>query len=496
MSEFKHGVLSAISTDSARDATQSESRHVMVYVGTAPVHTVQGGSKNVNKPVLCKNIAEAKAKLGYSDAWEDYTLCEAMKAHLMDKGVGPLVFINVLDPEKHKNSESGTTKQIPANGRVSIAAAEKIILDSVKVTGKTLGEDYTMAYDRTKGVLTLTEASKGALGTEEVTVTYNLIDPSAVDNEAVIGESDGEGLNTGLHAIANVYGVTGYIPAYLFAPGFSCVPEIHTAMLECAKKINGHWDAWVYADLPIVDVESTKLTLATAPTWKKSHGYDNDCETVYFPKAAGTDGRIYHISVLAAAKLHEMNNDQGGVPYNTPSNKACPVISNLYMGEDNAGRVYDEQIINEKLNRHGINSAVYSGGQWVIWGGFAASYDFATNADNVNVNETNLMMMYYLGNDFQHRNAGHTDEVLTMGDLESIKSVEQAKLDALVGVGALCYGEILLDASADARSDMMNGDYAFSFGATVTPKAKSIRADVTHVNDGYEVYYATEEGAD
>lgn len=496
MSEFKHGTLSVIDTNGAKDATQGDSQSVMVYVGTAPVHTVRGGAKNVNKPILCRNIAEARAMLGYSDAWEDYTLCEAMHAHLVNKGVGPLVFINVLDPAKHKSADAGTAKQTPVNGRVTIAAAQNIIADSVKVTGKELDTDYTMTYDYNKGVLTLAEVKAGSLGTEELTITYNTVDPSAVTKDDVIGATDDEGLNTGLYAVRNVYNLTGYIPAYLFAPGFSTIPAVHSAMIACAKKINGHWDAWVYADLPLVDEDGAKQTLTNAPAWKKGHGYTNDAESVYFPMAEGTDGRIYHISVLSAANLHEMNNEQGGIPYNTPSNKPCTIIKNLYMGEDNAGRVYDEQIINEKLNKYGINSAVYSGGQWVIWGGFAGSYDFGTSADNVNVCESNLMMLFYLGNDFQHRNSGHIDQTLTISDFDTIKSIEQTRIDALIGIGALCYGNVYLDASADARSDMMNGDYAFSFEGTVTPKAKSMGAHVSHVDDGYAVFYATEGGAE
>lgn len=496
MSEFKHGVLSVINTDGARDAAQGDSQSVMVYVGTAPVHTVRGGAENVNKPILCQNISEARAKLGYSDAWEDYTLCEAMHAHLVNKGVGPLVFINVLDPAKHKAAEAGEAKQKPVNGCVTIAAADKIILDSVKVTGKEEGTDYTATYDRSKATLLLTETGAGTLGEEELTITYNTVDPSAVTEEDVIGTDDGEGLCTGLHAIRNVYNLTGMIPAYLFAPGFSTMATVHKAMIAASKKIGGHWDAWVYADLPLVDAEGQALSLSTAPAWKKANGYTHDAESVYFPMAAGTDGRVYHISVLAAANLHELNNEQGGIPYNTPSNKPCNIIKNLYMGEDNKARVYDEKIINEKLNRYGINSAVYSGGQWVIWGGFAGSYDFGMNADSVNVCETNLMMLYYLGNDFQHRNAGHVDRPLTKSDLDTIRSVEQTRVDALIGIGALCYGEVYLNATADARSDMMNGDYAFSFEATATPNAKSIRVDVTHVEDGYAVFYAVEGGAD
>ena len=139
MAEYIHGAYGQIKAVGAR--VSSKSKSIMVYVGTAPVHTVEDGAKNVNVPILINNIAEARKYLGYSDNWGDFTLCEAMHVHLENKGVGPLVFINVLDPTKHKSSESGSISKTPENGRITIPAAENIILDSVVV--KTSGSSAT-----------------------------------------------------------------------------------------------------------------------------------------------------------------------------------------------------------------------------------------------------------------------------------------------------------------------------------------------------------------
>ena len=112
-------------------------QNAIVYVGTAPVHTVAGGAANVNRPILVTNIAEARKHFGYSDEWDKYTLCEAMHAHLENKAVGPLVLINVLDPAvPTRQPRTGTANLTPENGRVTIANAGDIILDTVAVTGK------------------------------------------------------------------------------------------------------------------------------------------------------------------------------------------------------------------------------------------------------------------------------------------------------------------------------------------------------------------------
>lgn len=489
MADYKHGAYGVIQAVGSRVA--DESQGAIVYVGTAPVHNVEGGANNVNKPIVVNNIAEARKYFGYSDEWDKYTLCEAMHVHLENKGVGPLVFINVLNPATHKASDAGTVSKTPENGRVTIPAAQDIILDSVVVksdnTTKIKGTDYAIAYNIEKKTITISELTAGALGTSALTITYNTVDASAVTAADVIGTSDGLGLNTGVFAIKNVYQLTGYIPAYLAAPGFSSVPAVHAAMYQNSVKVNGHWDVYMFVDLPIMNSE-TPLTLDTAKTYKNGNGYTKENETVFFPLAQGTDGKIYHLSVLAAANFQELLLAQDGIPYKTASNTDCSLIENLYLGASNTGRVYDDSIINEKLNKNGIASAAYVGGRWAIWGCHSADYD-QENGDQINVAETNRMMLYYISNDFQHRRTPDVDKPMTANDLQTIIAEEQTRVDALLNIGALTRGVVTLNADAQARSDIMNGDYSFLFDITTTPLAKSLTAIVNWTDEGFVTYF-------
>lgn len=489
MADYKHGAYGVIQAVGSRVA--DESQGAIVYVGTAPVHNVEGGANNVNKPIVVNNIAEARKYFGYSDEWDKYTLCEAMHVHLENKGVGPLVFINVLNPATHKASDAGTVSKTPENGRVTIPAAQDIILDSVVVksdnTTKIKGTDYAIAYNIEKKTITISELTAGALGTSALTITYNTVDASAVTAADVIGTSDGLGLNTGIFAIKNVYQLTGYIPAYLAAPGFSSVPAVHAAMYQNSVKVNGHWDVYMFVDLPIMNSE-TPLTLDTAKTYKNGNGYTKENETVFFPLAQGNDGKIYHLSVLAAANFQELLLSQDGIPYKTASNTDCSLIENLYLGASNTGRVYDDSIINEKLNKNGIASAAYVGGRWAIWGCHSADYD-QENGDQINVAETNRMMLYYISNDFQHRRTPDVDKPMTANDLQTIIAEEQTRVDALLNIGALTRGVVTLNADAQARSDIMNGDYSFLFDITTTPLAKSLTAIVNWTDEGFVTYF-------
>ena len=166
------------------------------------------------------------------------------------------------------------------------------------------------------------------------------------------------------------------------------------------------------------------------------------------------------------------------------------MIQNLYLGEAAVGRVYDDTLINAKLNKNGIASAVYVGGRWVIWGSHSADYN-QTDADQINVSETNRMMLYYISNDFQHRRTRNVDKPLTANDIKTIKSEEQARLDALVQDRR---AELRRSAYRRDRpladSDVYSGDYTFTFNVTTTPLAKSMTAVVNWTADGFVTYFA------
>ena len=265
--DFRHGTRGEIIANGLSLSKRDKTRQAIVYIGTAPVQQIEGGGQNVNKPILCYDIADARKYLGYSEDWAKYTLCEAMHAHFEIKAVGPVVFINVLDPAVHRLTGSTSATLTPANGEVTIVNAEDAILDTLAITrdGVALvkGTDYTARYDIAKKSIIVREVTAGSLGTEELVLTYNKVDPTAVTTANVIGSSDGYGLNTGVYAVKNVYNVTGYIPAYLLAPGFSSIPAVHAALWQNSQNISKHWNAWMFVDIPLMDGQNP-ISLASA----------------------------------------------------------------------------------------------------------------------------------------------------------------------------------------------------------------------------------------
>lgn len=494
---YLHGAYGTVQTTGYRSADTGNS--AIVYVGTAPVHNLENGYKNVNVPIAVNNMAEAMKYFGYSDDYAKYTLCEAMRVHFELNGVGPLVLINVLDPTKaaHKSAQATTASKTPVNGRIVLNEAESIIVDTLTVTAGSGGEavekekgvDYGVKYDTDKQTLTIAELTAGALGTDALTISYYTINATGVTADDVIGSTDNFGQNKGVYCVKDVYQLTEYVPAYIGAPGFSSIPAVHRAMHAVCENINGHWNAYMYADLPLVD-NSTPLTFDTAVTYKNDNGYVYPNETVFFPMAEGIDGRKYHISVLAAANLQKLLVAQDGIPYRTASNTECAIIKKLYLTDTNAGRVFTEDLVTEKLNKNGIASAAFVGGRWAIWGCHSAEYS-QDDATDINVAETNMMMLYYISNDFQTRRAADVDKPMTRNDLMSIIAEEQMRLDALISMGALTYGRVALNAEAQANSDIMKGDYSFTFDITTTPLARSLTAIVNWTDQGFVTYFET-----
>ncbi len=494
MSEYKHGAYGEVLVNSNRIAAQGAGS-AFVYFGTAPTGQVEGGAANTNKPIVCRTFAEFKKYFGYSNDWAKYTLCEAAYAHLRTRGIGPIVCVNVYNPTTMRKNAKTTKSLTPKSGVVTVTGASEAILDTLTVaagqTAKTKGTHYTLSYDADKEVILIREVNAGDLGTDALTIEYFEADASAVTSATVIGATDDLGTNTGIYAVKNVYGMTGLIPAFLFAPGFSSDPAVNAALLEVSHKINGHWDAFIYADLPLTNSGSA-ITMDGAATYKAANGYTADNEKVFFPMLLGNDGKKYHLSVIAAANLQQVMAANDGIPFMTSSNTVIPEAQNLWFGAENDARVFDDEIINRKLNRKGIASAAFVGGYWVVWGAHAASYDYDDNADEINVSETCTTMLYYLSNDFQARRSIDVDKPMTRNDIESMISDEQARLDNLVKAGALTFGEVYSADTLENLSDVMTGDHVFTFNVTTTPIAKSLTIQVNHVNDGYYTYFDIE----
>ena len=125
---------------------------VQVVVGTAPVFKVDDPDSAVNRAVRVSSMDEAEKYLGYSDEWEKFSLCASMKASFGLTNVYPVIFINVLDPAKHKKTND--LKEYPVTDHQITLEPSYVLKGSVAIKKKDSPEtvyeadkDYILKYD-------------------------------------------------------------------------------------------------------------------------------------------------------------------------------------------------------------------------------------------------------------------------------------------------------------------------------------------------------------
>ena len=480
MADYKHGTYGEFAESIGSVGTQSGT--VAVYVGIAPVNLVRGYEKYVNAPVKLANFAAAKRYMGYSKDWATFDLCEAFATHLDNSAgnAGPIVAINILDPAIHK-AQTQTTKALTfVNGRATIDS-DTIILDTLVLADKVEGYDYTVDYDFTKGQVIINSIG---VPIGNINATYSEIDVTAIEEGDIIGYAEDTGEYAGLGCVGLVYPELGLIPNLILCPKWSEKPAVYDAMVKAGTKINGHWDAFVYADMPIANAD----TIEKAIEWKQTNGYTNERSKVFWPQNKDTLGRIHHIAVLAAWRSQLVDESNYGVPMESCSNKAVPVISH-YFGEGSTNRGFDQTRANE-LNAVGITTTIYWGGQWVLWGPHTAAYKYGSITDNRNIFDNSIRMMMYVSNDFQQEHALTIDSPMTRAMSDTIRMREQEKMDALAAIGAFIGTPVVEFLPEDNETeDLVEGNFTWYFKGTPTPPFKSGTLRVAYTTEGFDTYF-------
>ncbi len=536
---YKHGTYGERTASKAKSAAQVE--EVVLYVGTAPVNLIRGyASKGlINKPVKVMSLTDAYNKIGYSENWDDYSLNEVTDYHFNNTkhNIGPIYIINVLDPDTHRKSAQ-TEKTVTFTAGKASFDSTKIILDTVAIAGKVEGTDYTLSYDMAEGTVTIDSSKAETPMTGDVTVAYYEIDVAAITQADIIGAAGADGTVTGLQAIKLLYRDYNAICNLIAIPRYSKIPAVYKAMIQAAQKINGHWDAFVLADIPLAETtvtyspvttsgsespqeqgwyelvddeyvlttdvtieagktyyekESTTAgidTIEKAKQWQEENGYTSEISKVFWPQVKNAD-KIYHMSVVFAAETLYIDADNDAVPYVSASNHEI-MATGQYFGEGVVNPGFDDQEANA-LNESGITTIAYWEGAWKLWGGHTAAYKYNTVMDAAVIFDTNMRMLMFCTNGFQRRHGVEIDQPLTVAAKETIRISEQQELDILKSIGALI-GEPTCEFREDENSvnDMLNGDFVWNITVTVTPQLKSATAKVTYTDEGFQALFGEE----
>ncbi len=362
---YKHGI-EVVEKATTYEQPQATQYGVQVLIGTAPVHLAEEG--NVNKPVKVSSWNEAVKLLGYSDDWEKYTLCQSMVASFEMFPVHPVVFINVLDPTKHKKDNEEKSFQADnhqINLGLDILKGSVVVKEQSEGEAANLDEDYILTYNDA-GELIVTLLSTGSLySAATVYVTSSSLDPSKVTEADLIGSRNAETeAETGLEVIRQVYPRLGLVPALLAAPGWSHKPNIGAALMEKCTGINGIFRCECVLDLDTATKKYTECGVA-----KTKAGYTDPHAIVLWPMVQYSGKRMYYSAVYAAmASCYTADNDD--VPYIYPSNKLLGVEGAVLA--DGTEVILDQPQAAE-LNGEGIVTLLNDSG-WRSWGNNTGAY--------------------------------------------------------------------------------------------------------------------------
>lgn len=488
---YKHGAYGQIDESRVSDAKQAD--EVAAYIGTAPINLIRGyaDANLVNMPIKLTNMADVQNKVGYSDDWASFTLCEAFAEHFDNTvgNVGPIYIVNVLDPDANKSAEATAKELNFVNQRAEFESTD-IILDTFAIADMAEGVNYTLEYNYTKG--TVVVKLLGEPATAAVSCSFYTVDASAVDYSDIIGQTTAEGQYTGLCAMSLLYQYHNAVLNMLAAPGWSHIPAVYKAMVSTVQKLNGHWDGFVNADIPLKDSKGNAInTIEKAIQWKTDNGYTSEYSKVYWPKVKDGSGRVFHLSTVGQATMLRVDLSHDGVPFESPSNKEI-MATKQYFGPDSKSNGFDQQTGNS-LNEKGITTACFWGGQWVLWGPHTAAYIYNGSMDARAIFDVNLRMLMYITNSFQLDHGTEIDSPMTPQDKDTILNFEKQKLDTLSGVGALIGTPTVEFLETDnSTTDMMNGDFVWRFAVTNTPPFKSGTARVCYTDEGFAAFFETE----
>lgn len=401
-----------------------------VFFGTAPVHLAKKAAK-VNEPVLCYTYQDVVEALGYSEDWSKYTLCEAMYSQFKLYGVAPVVFVNVLDLERHKES---TTETLTLTKKVGVITEDVImkslVVERTRSSGAlNAGTDYVAAYNE-DGHVQITILLEEELA--NVSVTYDKVNTQAVAvTDLVGGVDDSTGEYKGLEAINGVFSKFGIVPGQIAAPGWSHKPEVAAVMTGKVSNINGLFEGIAHTDIPTDTVKK----YADVAEWKNNNGYTSAYQTACWPKVKLGD-KQFHMSTIVVGVSGQVDAANGDIPYESPSNKAIK-CSGLCLSDGTEVSMHLETA--NYLNSQGVMTALNMRG-WVLWGNEMACYPANTDPKDRFLAVTKMFNWHrqtFILTYFQK-----VDKPMNRRLIDSIVDSENIRLNGLVGQGVLIAGRI------------------------------------------------------
>ena len=437
---------------------------LQVVIGTAPINLAKDPYSVTNVPLIAYSFSEAASQLGYSDDFKKFTLCQSMDASFRIFNVAPIIFINVLDPKKHKKDNTEASVNVVA--KQAKLEEDGILLDTLVVkdgaTTLAKNEDYITSFtDDGKVLVSLIEGSSHA-GASTLTVKSTSIDPSAVKAKDIIGGYDAAtDKESGLELIRQVYPRFNMTPGLLLAPGWSQIPEVGIVLGSKCSEINGVFSCECVLDLDSSSTGAKKYS--AVGEWKNKNGYTNKHSVVLWPQVK-VGKKQYAFSAIFAALTAYTDASNDDVPNLSPSNKMAK-ITGLVL-DDGIEVTLDQNQAN-LLNSQGVITAINVNG-WRTWGNNTAAYPGVTDPKDRWFCCRRFFSWW--GNSFIMTYFQKVDDPANYRLIESIVDSENIRGNSYTSQGKCAGAKIVFEEKDNQITHILNGKIKFrQYLAPYTP---------------------------
>ena len=446
---------------------------LQVVFGTAPINLADDPYKVTNTPLIAYSWAEAVKQLGYSADYKNYTLCEAMYASFQLIGVAPVIFINVLDPKKHKKKNEAAT--VPVEEMEAVVPITGILKDTVTVKMKGADEesedtplgfetDYLRSFDDDGNLLVTLIAGGAGAAAKALVVESTSIDPTAVKPSDIIGASATGGAK-GFEVLQQIYPKYGMTPGLLLAPGWSHIPDVGIVLAAKCEEINGYFTCEC-----LIDIDSTAdgcTAYSDIKVAKEAAGCVSAHAMALWPCIAVGSHWFWYSAIMGAliAKVDAENDD---VPNLSPSNKLIGATGTvLATGEE----VLLDQVQGNAVNSFGVTTAINVNG-WRTWGNNSAIYPASTDPKDRWFCCRRFFSWW--GNSFILTYFQKVDNPMNPRLIETIVDSENIRGASYVSQGKCARAEIVYNADENPVTDLLNGKITFHQYLTPYPPAEDI----------------------
>ncbi len=413
-------------------------------IGASPIQSAESPAA-VGKPVLCTSFEEAKEKLGYSDDWDDYTLCEFMYSHFNLYGCQPVIFVNLLNPATMNEAVVAADKDV-VNHKIALPVEaindETLVVKPAGGSGNAYVKDtdYAVYYEGEYCYIELLPDG-AAYSAESLNVAFKKVTPGSVNDAAVA---------TGMEAIEQCMATLGIVPDLICAPGFSQESAVAAVMATKAAGINGMFRAKALIDIS-TEAAGGADDYSEVVALKNSKNFTDENMIVCWPLLKLGD-KTFHMSTQLAGLIASIDTSNEGCPYESPSNKRFQCDAMVVAAGTEVNLTLAQANI---LNAGGVVTALNFMGSMSCWGNYTGCYPANTDVKDYFIPVSR--MFDWVGNTVINTFWGKLDKPMNRRLIDTVIDTCNIWLNGLVGSGFLLGARVEFKESENPLTNLMAG---------------------------------------